>query len=482
MVCWSYRSGMAVPTTRLGEGAEPVDLIVEGDWVITMDPRRTMVRNGGVAVRAGRIVDVGPADVIRRRWSAPTDLGGGGSVVIPGLVNAHQHLTGDRLARSSIPDSIESSEAIFGWAVPLHLAHRPDDDELSATCALVDAVGNGITFTVEAGTVGHPERVLAAYQAVGVGGTLGSWGSDTPGLPWSGTVAQVLARQRHVLDLTDGHELVRGWVTLVGHDLMSDELIVAASAMAADAGTNVTFHLSPSATDAIAYLARCGDRPVVHLDRLGALGRHVLIAHGVHLDDAELDALVRSETALAYCPWAYLRLGQGVTGAGRHAEFLERGGRLAVGCDAENAGDAVDVLGAAALAAGLAKDTRRRPTRFGAHTALELATITGAEAIGMSDEIGSLEVGKRADIVVLDSTGAASIPSAPDPVLGLIWGSDGRAVTDVVAGGRIVVAGGRCVTVDVEALRGAAQEAQARLLHDAGLDPRPVWPVVEGLE
>ena len=95
--------------------------------------------------------------------------------------------------------------------------------------ALVDAVTNGVTFTVEAGTVGHPERVLAAFDRVGVGGTLGTWGSDSDGLPFAGDVAAVLDRQRHVLDLTAGHRELRGWVTLVGHDLMSDELVVAAS-------------------------------------------------------------------------------------------------------------------------------------------------------------------------------------------------------------------------------------------------------------
>jgi 5-methylthioadenosine/S-adenosylhomocysteine deaminase len=458
--------------------AEPIHLLVEGEWLITMDPARRMVRHGAVAVRDGRIVDVGPAPTLRDRWPVAERIGGPGSIVIPGLINAHQHLTGDRLVRSTIPDSIQSNEAIFSWAVPLHEAHTADDDELSATLSLIDAVTNGITFTVEAGTVGHPERILAAYDRVGVGGTLGSWGSDTPGLPWSGSVAEVLDRQRHVVGLAAGHPRVRGWVTLVGHDLMSDELVAAASDLARDVGTNLTFHLSPSESDAPAYLARTGHRPVVHLDRLGALGRHVLIAHGVHVDDAELDALLRTETAVAYCPWAYLRLGQGVTGAGRHADFHERGGRIALGCDAENAGDAVDVLRAAALAAGLAKDTRQAPTRFGAHTALELATISGAEAIGMADELGSLESGKRADIVVLDASSPSWTPTAPDPVLGLIWGPGGRSVTDVVASGRVVVAGGRCVTADVKDLQSAAAEAQARMLRTAGLDPRPVWPVV----
>lgn len=456
---------------------EPIDVLVLAGRVVTMNARRRILDDAAVAVRGDRIVAVGPAHELGERYEAISEIGGPHRLAIPGLINAHQHLTGDRLIRSAIPDHLESGRAIFEWAVPVHAAHTPDDDELSATLSLVEAVGNGITHTVEAGTVAHPERVLAAYDAVGVSGTLGSWGWDVEGQPWAGSVADVLVRQRHVLDLTAGHPSVEGWVTLVGHDLMSDELVVAASDLAVAAGTRLTFHLSPTGGDAISYLERTGVRPVVHLDALGVLGPHVLIAHGVHLDDDEFDVLVDRDVAVAYCPWAYLRLGQGVTSAGRHADLVERGGRVALGCDAENASDAVDVLRAAALAAGLAKDMRLDPTRFGAHTVLELATIAGARAIGMDHEIGSIEVGKRADVVLVDTTRPEWIPASPDPILQLVWASDGRSVVDVVAAGRLVVRDGRCITVDTGDLAARAVEHRHRLLHDAGLTPTSRWPV-----
>jgi 5-methylthioadenosine/S-adenosylhomocysteine deaminase len=456
---------------------ERADIVVTGDVVVTMDAARRLLADGAVAVRDDRIVAVGPRRDIEARFIAASVLGGPGHVVLPGFVNGHQHLTGDRLVHSTIPDDISSGEAIFTWAVPVHAAHTPDDDELSATCALVEAVGNGITFTVEAGTVAHPERVLAAYDRVGVGGTLGSWGWDVEGMPWSGSVDEVLDRQRAVAALTDGHPRVHGWVTLVGHDLMSDELVAAASDLARALRSGLTFHISPTASDPAAYLARTGRRPLVHLDALGALDAHVLIAHGVHLDDDEVDVILRRDVAVAACPWAYLRLGQGAARSGRHAELVERGARVALGCDAENAGDAVDVLRTAALAAGLAKDTRLEPTRFGAHAVLELATIAGARAVGMDHEIGSLEEGKRADVVVIDATRPEWVPRAPDPVVQLVWASDGRSVRHVVASGRLVVRDGRCTTVDVGELAAAAQEAQRRLLADAGLRPQPRWPV-----
>src|SRR5207342_2907908 len=125
---------------------------------------------------------------------------------------------------------------------------------------------------------------------------------------------------------------------------------------------------------------------------LGVLGPHLLLGHGVWFDDEEVDLVLATRTAIAYCPWAYLRLGQGVFANGRHAEIVERGGRVALGCDAVNAGDVIDILRTAAVASGIARDARLDPTRFGAHQVFELATIAGAEAIGLADRIGSIEV------------------------------------------------------------------------------------------
>ena len=451
-------------------------LLVAGDHVLTMDPQRRIVAAGAVLVDGDRIVAVGRRDELASTAPDAEVLGGPGHLVLPGLINAHQHLTGDRLVRSAIPDDVDAHDAIFGWAVPIHAAHTGDDDELSATLALVEAVTNGITFTVEAGTVAHPARVLAAFDRVGVGGTLGSWGWDVAGVPYAGAVDDVLARQRHVLDLTVGHERVHGWVTLVGHDLMSDDLVMHASNLAREAGTTLTFHISPSDGDPTSYLARTGRRPLVHLDALGVLGPHVLAAHAVHLDDTEVEIVLRRDVAVASCPWAYLRLGQGVGRAGRHPELVARGARVALGCDSENAGDHVDILRTAAVAAGLARDGGATP--FGAHIALELATIRGAEAVGMGAELGSLEPGKRADVVVVDTSGPNWVPRSPDPVLELVWASDGRDVRHVVAAGQVVVRDNQCTTVDHAALAAEAADRQRSLLAAAGLRPTARWPLI----
>lgn len=437
--------------------------LVRGD-IITMNAARDVIAGGAVAVRGEQIVTVGTYDAVRSTHPDSVVIGSADTVVTPGYVNGHQHVTGDRLVHSCIPDAIDSQDAIFGWAVPVHSAHTGDDDELSASLAAVEALTNGITCTLEAGTVAHPRRVAAALQAAGMRTMLGQWGWDVADAPFAAPAPEVLARQTEMLDALPSGGLVEAWVTLVGHDLMSDDLVSGASALARERGVGITFHMSPHGKDAVSYLARTGRRPLAHLDDLGVLGRHVVVAHGVHLDDEEVEIVLRTETAIAACPWAYLRLAQGVTVAGRHGELFRRGGRLALGCDAENAGDAVDILRAAALFVGLERDRTMDAFSITGHHALELATIRGAEAVGKADTIGSLEVGKQADIVVHSTAGPQWLPRSTDPVLQLIWASDGRSVSDVLVAGRHVVAGGHCTSVDVDALRAEALRRRDHLL------------------
>ena len=335
-----------------------------------------------------------------------------------------------------------------------------------------------MTTLVEAGTVAHPDRAAMGLARAGIRGTVGTWGWDIEEGPFAAPVDEVLDRQRAVVEAHPSGELVEGWVTLVGHDLASDELLAGAADLARDLGVGLTMHMSPTWSDPEQYLAKTGRRPLVHLDHLGVLGRHLLIAHGVWLDDAEVELVLDTETAIAYCPWAYLRLASGVAHQGRHADIVERGGRVALGCDAANAGDSADILRAAAAAAGITRDARQDPERFGAHAVFELATIAGAEAIGMNARIGSIEPGKQADIVVHDTSSISWIPRG-ETILQLVWGTDGRSVRDVVVAGRRVVRDGRCTTVDVDDLRAHARDAQTALLARAGLEIRPVWPHIE---
>ena len=459
-----------------GAPASRADWVITGD-IVTMDTERAIISGGAVAVVDGKIAAVGKADDIRRQHRGAPERGSADSLVVPGFVNAHQHLTADRLVASAIPDYLPPGAAIFEWIVPVHEHVSGDDDELSATLGLVEAAANGITTTIDAGTVAHPDRVAHAMAAVGVRGAVARWGSDADGLPQSGPANEVIDAQRDLIERYPPGGLVEASVALVGHDLMSDDLVMAAADLARSSGRRLSFHLSPTPNDAASYLDRTGQRPLVHMDRLGALGPNVLVGHAVHIDDTEVETLVRTGTAVASCPWAYLRLGQGLTERFAHLKLWRQGGRLALGCDTENASDAIDSLRAAALFAGLAKDTAADPTEFGAHHAFELLTIAGAEAVGMDDRIGSLEAGKAADIVVIDRSGIQWQPPSPDPILQLVWAGGGRSVNDVLVDGRLVIADGQCTTVDTDSLQSEARQAARSLIQRSGIRPRSHWPM-----
>ncbi len=452
-------------------------LLVTGGDVVTMNPTRDVLVGGAVAVAGGRILAVGSTTNLRAAYPGTPELDATGCVVTPGLIDAHQHHTGDALVRSSIPDDLPQGESIYEWAVPLHAEHGPQDDHLASLLTCVESLRAGVTTVIEAGTVAHPDRVADAMTQSGLRGTVGRWGSDTAGLPLSASAQVVLAENEALIDRYPAGGRVTAWVTLVGHGLATDELMAGAADLARRRGVGMTMHISPHDGDVRDYLARTGARPLVHLDRLGVLGPHLLLGHAVHLDDDEVDRLLSSRTAVAYCPWAYLRLGQGVTRAGRHAEIVERGGRVALGCDSVNAGDAIDVLRSAALASGLAKDQAADPTRLPAAAAFALATVDGAEAIGMGGLIGSLEPGKAADLVVHRASGPAWTPRG-DIAHTLVWSADGHGVRDVVVDGQIVVRDGVCTTVDEDALRAEAEEARRDLLRRAGISVPASWPLI----
>ncbi len=441
--------------------------MIQGE-IVTMDKSRRAIRDGAVVSVDGRIEFVGGVAEAVERHPLATVLGGPSSIVTPGLINAHQHLTGDRLIRSCIPEDIDSDESIFSWAVPVHAEHTPDDDELTATLGAAEAVLNGVTTIIEAGTVAYVDRVADALRNIGLRARIGRWGWDIDDAPHAAPTEVVLDRQREVLELLPVGGLVEGGVTLVGHDLMSDALVSGAADLARERGVGMTMHISPHRRDPQSYLDRVGVRPIVHFEKLGVLGRHLLLAHAVHLDAQEAELVVGSGSAVATCPWAYLRLAQGFQAHHRHDWIRSNGGRLALGTDSENAGDAIDILRAASLFVGLVRDRSEDHLSMTSADGFALATVDGAEAVGLGDTVGSLEVGKRADIVVHDATRLELTPRGTDPVRQLVWASDGRSVVDVVIDGRVVVRDRRVTTIDLEPYVNGTVERQQFMLSRVG--------------
>lgn len=461
--------------------AEPVDVLIEGSHVVTMNERREVIADGAVAVRGRDIVAVGKANELRTRYDAKARAGGPEFVVTPGMVNAHLHMTGEPLTRGFVPDDTPFEENVFQWLVPLYSVHTDDEERLSAQLAAAELLKSGCTAVLEAGTVRAVDAVVDGLVEVGIRARVGKWIWDLPPEPavYRQSTEQAIANLEQTLK--DHREVAGGriqaWSMVVGHTTCSDELWRAAKDAADRYETGFNFHMSPAAMDPEGFLAQFGQRPVEHLDAIGVLGRNVVMVHCVHVDDDEIRLMAQHRCSVAHCPTTALKVSYGVTQIGRMPEMRAAGVNLAIGTDGNNAANYADMMRATYLVAGLWKDARRDPTMFPAEVAYEMATRGGARAILAEHEIGSLEPGKRADVVLHDRMRPEWTPLL-NVANQLVWSADGRGVHTVFVDGRRVVDAYRLTTLDERALYARAQEAGEAIVARTGLPDRSKWPTV----
>jgi cytosine/adenosine deaminase-related metal-dependent hydrolase len=243
-------------------------------------------------------------------------------------------------------------------------------------------------------------------------------------------------------------------------------------------GTGLTLHHGSGPEAREEYLARHGSSPTEYLESIGVLAANVLLAHSLGLDDAEIECLARTGAAVAMCPVTAAKGGRGVVRHGRMPELLAKGVRVALGTDSPNNSNHLDLVRAMNMAAIQYKDARQDMRQIPAETALELATLRGAQALGLGGELGSIEPGKRADLVLFD-TQRPEWQALFNPVNNLVYNADGRSVHTVIVDGRVVVDAYRQSFVDEARLFAKVQELGEGLLARTGVTlPRSRWPIV----
>jgi cytosine/adenosine deaminase-related metal-dependent hydrolase len=259
----------------------------------------------------------------------------------------------------------------------------------------------------------------------------------------------------------------------------SAELLRALKRLADDHGTSLTLHHNSGAKARQDYQQQHqSPSPTQYLESIGVLGRNVVLAHVLGLDAAEMDTMARTGATAAMCPVTAAKGGRGVGEHGRLPELLARGVKVALGCDSPNNCNHLDIVRALNMAAVQYKDARQDMKQIPAETALELATLTGAQALGVGDEIGSVEVGKKADLVLFD-TQRPEWQALFNPINNLVYNADGRSVHTVVVDGRVVIDAYRQTFVDEPRLYGRVQEIGEKLLARTGVTPgRSRWPIV----
>ena len=461
--------------------SEDADFVVEASHVVTMNPAREVIVDGAVAVRGRDIVAVGKRDDITDRYQAPRRLGGPRFVLTPGMVNTHIHITGEPITRGFVPDDTPFEENVFAWLCPLYAAQNEGDERASAQLAAAELLKSGCTSFLEAGTVQYVDAVVDALVEIGIRARVGRWIWDLPPEPevYRQTTAEAISNLESTLERhrTVAGGRIQAWSMIVGHTTCSDELWRAAADAARRHGTGLNFHMSPAAMDPEGFLVQFGQRPVEHLDSIGVLGDNTVLVHCVHVDDSEIALLAKHRCSVAHCPTTALKVSYGVTQIGRMPEMKAAGINVTIGTDGNNASNYSDMMRATYLVAGLFKDARRDPSMFPAEVAYEMATLGGAKALLAEQEIGSLEPGKRADLVLHDR-------SRPEwtPLLNianqLVWAADGRGVHTVMVDGQVVVEAYRLTTIDEARLYDEIQERAEALVARTGLPDRSKWRIV----
>ena len=426
----------------------PVSLLLRGGWVLTQNPRREVVR-GDVLVEDGRIASVG--DV---KGGADETIDCAGSVVLPGLINAHTHVA-NTLLRGRADDVPLERMLEVAFAADAKLTRR--DVQVGALLGCIEMLKAGTTGFVD--LFYWEDEVARAVREAGIRGFLAWTVLDADKTTQRGdpvkNAEQFVRKHR-------GQRLVTPLVGLQGVYACSEETYRAARDVAEREDVRMHTHLSETRAEVYEHERRTGMRPVEWLDGIGFLGPRLSAAHCVWVTINEVRALARNRVAVAHCPVSNMKLASG--GVAPLPEMFREGLAVGLGTDSPVSNNALDPFGEMKACALLHKATRWDASVLPAQKVLDLATIDAARTIGMERELGSIEVGKRADLAVVDLRRPHATPFYSDNLCSqLVYASRAADVRATIVDGVIRVGDGRVVGVDEAEVISRAQEIAGEL-------------------
>ncbi len=465
--------------------SDTCDLLIHNGQVITMDSERRIYRPGAVAITGSRIVEIGTDANLTQRFDATETMDADNGIVHPGFIDAHNHIvhTSCRGVFGNIHDTGASPINFADWK-----AGVTDEDEAAATTmASLEMLRCGFTMFIEPGSLFSTEAGAEAVERVGLRALFAPlylWDrrecfDAMPALESSSLMARApidLARSLGQLDgelhrNKDPDALVRGYVFVYGVGTGSPELLQAAHACARDHNVPLHLHAGYVPEEAEIYRAMTGRSQLAHLHELGVLDEHTVIVHANVLDEAEEAAVHESGCQIVWCPSAFFSLGIGRRASFKMAERYRRGIRVSLGTDGAFDSTPGDTMLAARYASQTYKDT------LSPGDLLEMQTINAAAAAGLDAQLGSLESGKRADVVVRSAQAAEAYPANnPIHLLALTMGSG--SVDTVLVNGEVVFSGGHSTRVDEGKAYQAVSESVAARAKRLDIDLKPEWPIV----
>ncbi len=465
---------------------KPADTIINSDCIVTMDDRRRVLRQASLVIIDGCIRDIGPTEELRGRYRPSRVIDASGRVIFPGFVSTHTHLF------QTLLKGLGRDKPLLEWldSSVRRALHLYDEEAIhfAALTGLIEAVRTGTT-TITDFQYCHPGRgfdypVIEAYEKLGVRCVMSKSHTDVSGFPPDVALGYVETEDDYFTELEElclkyeRDELIN--LSLAPGIIWdhSEEGFRRTRAMADRFGIPITMHLAETEDDDAYALKTWGERAIPFLEKCGVLGRDFVSVHSVHLTDEDVATFKRHDVSVSHCPVANMIL---ASGAAPIPRLVEEGIRISLACDGAASNDSQDMLEVLKATALQHKLTTRDASVVPASQVLEMATRGGAEALLLEKSVGSLEIGKKADLFIYNPARCRSAP-VHDPVSALVYSSGPSNIESTMVGGTFVLENGVITGCDESAVLERAQHLASNLVRRAGLSSSQwgqemTWPV-----
>ena len=433
-----------------------IDLIVVGDYVVTMDDEGTVYENGAVAIDQNLIVAVGPADDVLADYAAEQTLGGKDRIVLPGLVNGHSHAAMTLLR--GVADDLALMDWLNNYIFPAEVEFvDPEFVRIGTELACWEMIRGGTTTFVD--MYYYPDTIAEVVDSCGMRAMISATVIDqrSPDAENAGDSIQ------------KGNQFIERWlgkndrITPIfgphANYTLDAEQLSATRAAAMEYGVPISIHLSESPFEVQYSKDTYGTTSIDMLESIGFFEGPTIAAHVVWPTEEEIPTLAKRKVGVIHNPTSNMKIASGIAPV---AAMLEAGVRVGLGTDGAASNNDLDMWEEMRLAALLQKVDRMDPEVLSATTVLSMATSGGATAIGLGDKTGSLEVGKRADLIQVAFDDVHHVPTY-DVISHLVWVSDEQDVTSVVVDGRVLMNEGDMLTIDTGRVAAEADALAARI-------------------
>ena len=435
---------------------EQVDLIVAGGTIVTMDSQRRLIENGSIAIKGGRIVAIGERRDITKKYQAAQTINASGKAVIPGLINTHTHIP--MTLFRGIADDLDLNDWLTKYIFPAEAKNVNEEFvRIGTQLGLAEMIRGGTTTYCD---MYYFEDAIADETAkAGVRGVLGETVIDFP-VADNKTNAEAMAYVEKFVKKWQGHSLIVAAVAPHAPYTVSEEHLKAIKAFSDRTGAPMVTHVSETQKENDDILKQKGARPVEYLERIGFLSNRLIAAHLVHVNDEEIAILKKFGVGGAHNPQSNMKLAAGIAPV---PQMLRADFAIGLGTDGAASNNDLNMWEEMDTAAKLHKVITQDPKVLTAEQAFEMATIRGARALHLEKEIGSLEVGKRADIVIVDLDELNQVPIY-NIYSHLVYATKADDVRSVIIEGKVVMLNHRLLTLDEVSIKKRARNMRDKIV------------------